>query len=183
MVDYCPRFLGEGVPNNQISVTQSGHKWPKDCLRLDTTTNDIDSPGCANQRVDQRVLENYGFDRLEGIVGCSRGQNGFPQGLIDPGRVDGGAEKSVVEHVVYVVCVIVIALCRTMDRVPLNSLAGMGLASISVIKAAKRPMLWVAHQRWARGHEQTFPPCASEECSSDPRGMPLTSKHRNNLSL
>ena len=61
--------------------------------------------------------------------------------MVDLGRVDGRAEKGVVEHVAYVERVIRASLCRIENRVLRDSLAGMGLASISVMKAAKRPIL------------------------------------------
>jgi len=110
-------------------------------LRLETTTDDIDSPGRADQSINQGIPENRRFDRLQSLVGFGRGQDGFPQILIDLSRVGGSADKGVVEHVVYTRGAIEVALCRTMNRVPLNSLAMMGLASISVMKAAKSPML------------------------------------------
>jgi len=141
MVNDCPCFLRESVPNNQCSFTRFRHTLLEGCLRFDTATNDIDSPGRADQRVEQRILENRGFNRFESIVGCNRSQDRFLQGLIDLCGVDGSAEQSVVEHVSYTKHVIVAALRRTTKRVPRDSLAGMGFASISVTNAANRPML------------------------------------------
>ena len=56
--------------------------------------------------------------------------------------MDCGTEKSVVEHVAYTRKVIRIVVCRTRNAVPRDSLGAMGLASISVMKAAKSPILW-----------------------------------------
>jgi len=86
-------------------------------LRLETTADDIDSPGRADQSVDQGIPENHRFDRFQSLVGFGRGQDGFPQVLVDLSRVDGSADQSVVEHVVYTRGVIEVALCRTRNGV------------------------------------------------------------------
>ena len=47
--------------------------------------------------------------------------------------------------------------------VPLDSLGVIGLASISEIKAAKRPMLWAQHYQRLGFTESQFLRCALEE--------------------
>ena len=95
----------------------------------------------------------------------------------------GSANKSVVEYVACAGRVIVAGLRKTRNGVLLDNFGVMGLASISVMNAAKRPMLWAVYQRWAKDMKQAFPLYALEECWSDLRGMPLTSERRRNLSL
>ena len=100
VVDDRPGILGEGIPNHRHSViTSSGDSRVH--LRFDTATDDVDSPGRAEQRAHQGVLGNYVFDRLQSLVGLDRGENGFPRASIDIVGMSGGAEKSVVEHVIY----------------------------------------------------------------------------------
>ena len=89
------------------------------------------------------MLEDHRFDRLQSLIRFDRGKYGFPQISVDLGRMDSGAQESVVERITYTREVIWIVLSRMRVMVPRDSLGVMGLASISVIKAAKRPMLWV----------------------------------------
>ena len=102
-------------------------------IRLDITPDKIDSPGRTDQRPDRRMLEDHRFDRR---VRLDRGKYGFSQISVDLRRVDSGAQESVVERIAYT--------REVMGRVmaPRGSLGVMGLVSVSVIKAAKRPMLW-----------------------------------------
>lgn len=67
--------------------------------RFDTTTNNIHSPGCPNQRPGEGVIENDRFDNLQSPVGCGRGQDGILEPSIHLSGVHGTTEKSVVEHV------------------------------------------------------------------------------------
>jgi len=111
------------------------------CLRFDATTDDIDGPGRADQSIDQGILENRRFYCLQSFIRFDRGQDGLPQVLINLGRVDGSADKSVIEHIAYIRWVNAVALYGAGNPVLRDSLGRMGLASISVIKAAKKPMV------------------------------------------
>jgi hypothetical protein len=114
-------------------------------LRFDTTTDDVNSPGCTDQSVHQGISENHGFHSLQSSVRLNRGQDGFSHASIDLSRMSGGADKSVIEDVVYTRQVIEVVLSRRGNCVLRDSFGAMGLASIQVIKAAKKPMLWKTH--------------------------------------
>ena len=140
MVDDRPGSFGESVSNHQHFFSQALLLCNN--LRFDTPTNKIHSPGGADERTGDRILENHRFDCLKSPVGFNGGQYSFPHVSVHLGRMDRSTKEGVVKHVVYTRDVIGAVLCRAMDVVPRDSLGVMGLASISAMKAAKRPMLW-----------------------------------------
>ena len=139
MVNDRPGSFGESVSNHQHFFSQA--LLPYNNLRFDTPTNKIHSPGGADERTGDRILENHGFNCLKSRVRFDGGQYSFPRVSVHLGRVDRSTEEGVIEHVVYTRDVIGAVLCGAMDVVPRDSLGVMGLASISAMKAAKRPIL------------------------------------------
>ena len=75
--------------------------WAHLDVRFDTAADDIDSPGRADETVDHRIVQDDGFDRLQGPVGCDRSQDGFPQTPIDSSSMGRSADEGVIEHVAY----------------------------------------------------------------------------------
>jgi len=51
-----------------ITSTQSHRLVTNDYLRFNTTTDDINSPGRADQSAHQGILGNHGFDRPQSLV-------------------------------------------------------------------------------------------------------------------
>ena len=113
-------------------------------LRFDATADNINGPSRANQSTEKRILEDDGFDCLQSFVRFDRSQDRFPQVWINLGRMNGSADKSVVEYVACVRCYWGCGI-RARNKVLRDSLGATGFASISVMKAAKRPMLYPAH--------------------------------------
>ena len=52
--------------------------WAHLDIRFDTAADDIDSPGCADETVDHRIIQDHGFDSLQSLVRCDRSQDSFP---------------------------------------------------------------------------------------------------------
>ena len=113
-------------------------------LRFDTTTDNINGPSRANQSTEKRILEDHRFDFLQSFVRFYRSQDRFPQVWVNLGGMNGSADESVVEYVAWVRCYWGRGI-RVRNEVLRDSLGAMGFASISVMKAAKRPILYAAH--------------------------------------
>ena len=124
------------------NICSAKHSHACGSVRFDTTPDKIHSPGRTDKRPDPGMLEDHRFDRSQSLIRFDRGKYGFPQISVDLVRVDSGAEESIVKRIAYIRDVMGIVLSRMRVMVPRDSLGVMGLASISVIKAAKRPMLW-----------------------------------------
>ena len=107
------------------NVCSAKHSHACGNVRLDTT---------PDKRPDRGMVEDHKPDHLQSRVRFYRSKYGFPQISVDLGRVDSCAQKSVVERVAYT--------REVMGNGTSGQLGGDRLASISVIKAAKRPMLW-----------------------------------------
>jgi len=71
------------------------------CLRFNTTADDVNSPGRADQSAHQGILGDHGFDRPQSLVGFNRREDGFPHAPVDFSRMSGSADESFVEHVAY----------------------------------------------------------------------------------
>ena len=95
-----------------ITAIQSHRLVMYVCSRFNTAADNVNSSGRANESIHPGILGNHGFDSLQSLVGFNRREDGFPHPPIDLGRMDGGADESVVIHVAYTRWVIGFACCQ-----------------------------------------------------------------------
>jgi len=70
-------------------------------LRFNTTADDVNSPGRADQSTHQGILGDHRLDRPQSLVGFNRREDRFPHTPVDFSRMSGGADESVVIYVAY----------------------------------------------------------------------------------
>ena len=110
-----------------ITSTQSHRLATNVYLRFNTATDNVNSPGRADQSAHHGILGNHGFDCPQSLIGFNRREDRFPHAPVDLSGMSGGADESVIEHVAYTTRVIVVMRYQDKEQRTSRQLWGNGI--------------------------------------------------------